>query len=60
MLALRLLVNGKPWFARDLGTVSVVCTISAFEGTDSASALEQNSGQVVVRLGGLTHGPARE
>ncbi len=56
MLALQLLVNGKPVVtAGTSGTVSVVCTISAFG--DELRALKPNSGQVVVRLGGLTHEP---
>ncbi len=54
MLALRLLVNGKPVAtAGTAGTVSVGCTISALG--DELRDVKPDSGPVVVRLGGLTH-----
>lgn len=56
MLALQLLVNGKPVVtAGTSGTVSVACTISAFG--DELRALKPSTGPVVVRISGLTHAP---
>jgi hypothetical protein len=56
VLALELSVNGKRVAtAGTAGTVSVICTVSAFG--DQLRELKPDSGPVVVRLGGTTHAP---